>query len=147
LLCEDRKYRVLFRMWPGTQRMLLWGDPAMAAAYGRASTFCDGAGADIFEPLSFKGRKGSGRRGGRDGSAYTSLRPAGGDWEKYLYGYRLWGRLLYNPDAKPDTWRRFLHSEFGNAAREAEAALSHASRILPLITTAHDPSAANYVYW
>jgi len=43
LYCEDRKYAVLHRIWPGTQRLLLWGDPLMAAAYGRASNF---AGSD-----------------------------------------------------------------------------------------------------
>lgn len=147
LMQEDRKYRVLFRMWPGTQRMLLWGDPMMAAAYGRASGFCGGVGADLFEPLSFKGRKGSGRPGGRDGYADASLRPAGGDWEKYLYYYRLWGRLLYDPDSDPESWRRFLRSGFGAGAGELEAAHAHCSRILPLVTTAHDPSAANYAYW
>ena len=36
LLTEDRRYGVIHRIWPGTQRLLLWGDPAFAAAYGRA---------------------------------------------------------------------------------------------------------------
>ena len=90
------RYGVLHRMWPGTQRLLLWGDPALAAAYGRASSFCGSSGVELFEPLSFKGRKGSGLPGGRDAYADASLRPAR-DYEKYLYEYRLWGRLLYNP--------------------------------------------------
>ena len=30
-LREDRAYGVLYRIWPGTQRFLLWGDPATAA--------------------------------------------------------------------------------------------------------------------
>ncbi len=36
LMREDRKYGVLHRVWPGTQRLLLWGDPLTAAAYSRA---------------------------------------------------------------------------------------------------------------
>jgi hypothetical protein len=119
----------------------------MAAAYGRASSFCGSLGMEICEPLSFKGRKGSGLPGGRDAYADASLQPAGGDWEKYLYTYRLWGRLLYNPDTPPDTWQRSLRKEFGGAAEAAEAALSNASRILPLVTTAHLPSAANNGFW
>jgi hypothetical protein len=119
----------------------------MAAAYGRASSFCGSRGMEICEPLSFKGRKGSGLPGGRDAYADASLKPAGGDWEKYLYTYRLWGRLLYNPDTPPDTWQRSLRKEFGGAAEAAEAALSNASRILPLVTTAHLPSAANNGFW
>lgn len=147
LLKEDRRYGVLYRIWPGTQRLLLWGDPAMAAAYGRASTFCGSLGVELCEPLSFKGRKGSGLPGGRDAYADNSLKPAGGDWEKYRSSYRLWGRLLYNPDAEPETWRRFLRTDFGAGAGAAEAALASASRILPLVTTAHLPSAANNNFW
>lgn len=146
LLQEGRRYEVLFRMWPGTQRMLLWGDPVMAAAYGRASHFCGASGVEICEPLFFKGREGSGRPGGRCGYADESLTPKS-DWEKYAYTYRLWGRLLYDPQADADQWRRHLRTEFGSAARPAEDALAHASRVLPMLTTAHQPSASNRGYW
>jgi hypothetical protein len=147
LLTGDRRYGVLYRMWPGTQRLLLWGDPAFAASYSRASSFCGSLGMELCEPLSFKGRKGSGLPGGRDAYADASLRSADGDWEKYRYTYCLWGRLLYNPEAAPETWQRVLRREIGPGAEAAEAALSHASRILPLVTTAHCPSAANNNYW
>ena len=147
LLREDRRYSVVHRVWPGTQRLLLWGDPLFAAAYGRAASFCGSQGCEIFEPLSFKGRKGSGLPGGRDGYADASLKAAGGDFEKYLYTYRLWGRLLFNPEAEPQVWQRHLRREYGPAADAAEKALAHASRILPLFTTAHTPSAANNNYW
>jgi hypothetical protein len=147
LLTDDRRYGVLYRIWPGTQRLLLWGDPAAAAGYGRAGSFCGGLGVEVCEPLSFKGRKGSGRPGPRTGYADPALHPAAGDWAKYRYTYRLWGRLLYNPGAESDTWRRALRSEYGAGAEAAEAALAHASRILPLVTTAHLPSAANNNYW
>jgi hypothetical protein len=146
LLAEGRRYGVYYRIWPGTQRLLLWGDPAMAAGYGRTAGLCGSLGVEVCEPLSFKGRKGSGRPGGRTAYQDAALRPAA-DWEKYRYTYRLWGRLLYNPDADPDGWRRGLRRQFGAAAEAAEAALAHASRILPLVTTAHLPSAANNSYW
>ncbi|MER3403983.1 MAG: hypothetical protein C4289_01365, partial [Chloroflexota bacterium] len=90
---------------------------------------------------------GSGQLDGRDGYADPSLRPVGGDWRKYEYTYRLWGRLLYNPEADPECWRRYLRHEFGQAAGPAEEALAHASRILPLVTTAYHPSASNNRYW
>ena len=147
LLTEKRDYGVLYRIWPGTQRLLLWGDPAMAAGYGRYGNFCDCLGVELCEPLSFKGRMGSGLPGGRDGYVETSLCPTGGDWKKYLYTYRLFGRLLYNPDTHPETWRRFLRQEFGAAAEAVEGALANVSRILPLLTTAHHPSASNNAYW
>lgn len=147
LLTEDRRYGVLHRMWPGTQRLLAWGDPEMAAAYGRVSSFCGSAGLELMEPLSFKGRKGSGLPGGRDAYANSALQPAGGDFEKYLYYYRVWGRSLYNPDGDSDGKRRWLQHQFGSRAEALEEALAAAGRILPLVTTAHCPSAANNNYW
>ena len=55
-----------------------------------------------------------------------------------------WGKLLYNPDASPAAWRHALEAEHGADAGAAEIALSHASRILPLMTSAHLPSASNH---
>lgn len=146
LLKEKRPYTIVHRTWPGTQRVLLWGDPVMAAAYGRVSSFCGSAGVELYEPLSFKGRKGSGLPGGRCAYEDSSLNPKR-DWEKYLYSYRVWGRLLYNPDSDPDTWRRHWRKQVGAAAPAAESALAHASRILPLVTTAHGLSGSNNSYW
>ncbi len=144
-LREDRPYTVMYRVWPGTHRLLLTGDPQATAAHARAFRFCGGNGAELFEPLSFKGRRGSGIAGGRCAYADSSLRPSR-DWEKYLYTYRLWGRLLYSPDADPQQWRRYLSKEFTASASAIEGALANASRILPLVTTAHMPSAANDTY-
>jgi hypothetical protein len=146
LLKDDRKWNVTHRIWPGTQRLLLWGDPRSAAAYSRAFGFCGSDGAEICEPLSFKGRRGSGIAGDRCAYADTSLRTRW-DWEKYLYGTRVWGRLLYNPDCDPDVWRRYLRRTFGESAGATENALANASRILPIVTTAHGASAANNSYW
>jgi hypothetical protein len=146
LLREDRGWGVLHRIWPGTQRLLIWGDPLTAAAHSRAFGFCGSDGVEIMEPLSFKGRRGSGLAGGRCAYKEASLNPRW-DWQKYLYTYRVWGRLLYNPAADPDTWRRLLRHQLDDAAPAAEAALANASRILPIVTTAHAASAGNNSYW
>jgi hypothetical protein len=146
LMREDRKYGVFFRMWPGSMKLLLWGDPAMAAAWGRYASFCGSKGMEIQEPLSFKGKQGSGLPDGRNAYQDAALRPAA-DWKKYAYTYRLWGRLLYNPDTDPEVWRRMLRTHWQSAAPAAEQALSYSSRIIPLITSAHLPSAANANYW
>ncbi len=146
LLDEQRRYGILHRIWPGTQRVLLWGDPEFAAAYARNAGFCGTQGAELMEPLSFKGRKGSGRQGSRTGYADASL-VTRYDYEKYLYTYRLWGRLLYDPDAPAESWERLLRRQYGKAAASAEASLAASSRILPLVTTAHTPSAANNHWW
>jgi hypothetical protein len=141
-LREDRQYSVMYRIWPGSHRFLLWGDPVSNAAHARAFRFCGSNGVELQEPLSFKGRRGSGIAGDRCGYADASLTPKY-DWEKYLYTYRTWGRLLYNPDADPDTWRRQLRQQFQEGAPAVEASLGAATRIVPLVTSAHLPSAAN----
>ena len=146
-LTEGRKYGIIHRIWPGTQRVLLWGDPEMAAAYSRESSFSGSDGFELFEPLSFKGRKGSGIKGSRQGYADLSLDTGVRDYEKYVYSYALWGRLGYNPSAKPEVWQRVLQQQVGASAEAAGAALASSSRILPLVTTAHCPSAANNNYW
>jgi hypothetical protein len=82
LLAEGRRHGVYYRIWPGTQRLLLWGDPGMAAGYGRSAGLCGSLGLEVCEPLPFKGRKGSGLPGGRTAYRDAALQPAA-DGEKY----------------------------------------------------------------
>ena len=145
-LRDGVRYKLLFRLWPGTQRHLLSADPEMAAAYARTSHLCGAVGLDLMEPLTFKGREGSGQPGGRCAYADPTLTPKD-DWEKFEYYYRVWGRHLYNPGAEPETWRRSLRSQFGPAAIPVETAVANASRILPLLTSAHLDSASNHSFW
>ncbi len=146
LFKEDRRYGVLHRIWPGTQRLLLWGDPETSAAHSRAFSFCGSAGVELMEPMSFKGRRGSGIAGDRCGYLDPTLKPRW-DWEKYLYSLRVFGRLAYNPETDSDVWRRYLNNKFGAGAEAVELALANASRILPIVLTVHGVSAANNLYW
>jgi hypothetical protein len=145
-LKNDRKYDIVYRIWPGTQRLLLWGDPVSGAAQSKIFSFCESAGVELMEPLSFKGRRGSGIPGDRCGYEDTSLKPKW-DWEKYLYSLRVFGRTLYNPDTDQDVWNRYLRKQFGAGATNVEKALASATRILPTVLTAHGASAGNNVYW
>ena len=143
---QGSHYKLIYRLWPGTQRHLLSADPEMAAAFGRTSHLCGAAGVELCEPLTFKGREGSGLPGGRCAYADASLNPKQ-DWQKFEYYYRVWGRRLYNPDADPEAWRRYLRSNFSTAADSVETAVAKASRVLPLVTSAHLASASNHAYW
>lgn len=147
LFQQGRRFDVLFRLWPGTQRFLLWGDPATAAAYGRSASFCGAVGLEICEPLTFKGREGSGLPGGRYGYPDETPDQQRNDFRKFDYTYRVWGRCLYNPDTPAEVWQRSLAQSFGRAAQPVYDALANASRVLPLMTTAHLPSASNHSYW
>lgn len=146
-LSEEREYGIYYRIWPGKQKILLWGDPALASGYGRYAGFCGSQGMEISEPLCFKGRQGSGVSPERRIYADDSLIPEGGNWQKYLYTYRIWGRHLYNPDTDPESYRRYLRNIFGPAAPHVEKAMGNASRILPLITSAHLPAGSAMTYW
>jgi hypothetical protein len=134
LMRDDRRYTIRHRVFSGTQRLLAWGDPAWAASYARAFRFCGSTGADLMEPLTCMGRRGSTAVTTRCAYADASLEPRY-DWQKFDVWYRVWGRALYNPDSVPP------------AATSDEKSLAPASRILPLITTAHLPSAACDAFW
>jgi hypothetical protein len=138
---------LLYRVWPGTQRHLLWADPALAAGYGRAAHFCGAAGMELCEPLTFKGREGSGHAGGRNAYVDATLAASYPDIDKFATTYRVWGRALYNPESASDVHQRWFHHEFGPSGPELQSALAHSSRILPLITTAWLPSASNHSFW
>lgn len=145
-LDEDREIDFMFRMWPGTQKMLLWGDPAFAAGFGRYATLGGSRGLDFCEPLFFKGRKGTGAPGRRDPYVRDDLRLGVHDWKKYRYTYTLWGQLLYDPEADPSVWRRVLDADYGERATAVEQGLGALSRVLPLVTVAHGISGANNHY-
>ncbi|MEO8367947.1 MAG: hypothetical protein ABI806_01940 [Candidatus Solibacter sp.] len=144
LMRDDRKYTIRHRVFSGTQRILLSGDPESTAAYSRMFQFCGSNGADLMEPLTCRGRRGTGRPGTRTGYVDASLEPHW-DWEKYTYWYRVWGRMLYSPETKADVFQR----QFGETAKAKawSSALAQASRILPIVTTAYLPSAACDAYW
>ena len=130
LLRDDRKYTVRHRVFPGTQHILA---STLAPAHGTQFGFCGSTGADVMEPLTYRGRRGSATKTPRDG--YVARSMAGGwDWQKYDRWYESVGRALYNPQTVPAG---------GGALDEA---LRHAGRILPLVTTAYAPSAACDAY-
>jgi hypothetical protein len=135
LMREDRKYTVRPRVFAGTQKILASGDPKWAGAYARAFAFCGSTGADLMEPLSCRGRRGSSSASPRDGYANRKLGPEY-DWEKYAEWYRDFGRAMVDPD-----------DVSGDAASPRDEALAAASRILPLVTTVHSASAACDLYW
>ncbi len=147
LFLEGRPYDVLHRLWPGSQRHLMWGDPALIAGFSRAASFCGSLGLDVMEPLTFKGREGTGRHDGRSAYADKSLALGTGEWAKFAYYYRVWGRLLYNPDTNAEVWRRYLLATFGPAAAAMEAAMASASQVQPIFFSTHCPSASNRGYW
>ena len=146
LLTNKRKYGILFRIWPGTQRILIWGDSDLARGYGQHSTFCNSLGVELCEPLSFKGRMGTGIKNGRFNYSDKKLRTKY-DWQKYIYTYKIWGRCVYNYETNDDNYTRYFKKNFGKASDHLVQSLSFASKILPFFTLVHGVSASNNSYW
>jgi hypothetical protein len=144
---EGNGIELLYRVWPGTQRHLLWGDAGLASGYGHAANFCGASGMELLDLLTFKGREGSGHPGGRDAYANQQLGSSKLDTDKFDVTYFLWGRHLYNPQTAPDAYQRFLKRTYGDAGEDLGIALANSSRILPLVTTAWLPSASNHALW
>jgi hypothetical protein len=134
--------------------VLLWGDPTLAAGYGRHADFAGALGIEWFEPLSFLGKKDSAAVGSPGGTRTSralyrdpALQRVADDWRKFRYTYRLLGRTAYDPDTPIADLLRPLQAEYREAAPAVARALGAASRVLPLITVAHAPSTACNVYW
>jgi hypothetical protein len=129
----------------GSQRILASGGADAAAAYGKAFQFCGMTGFDLMEPLTYRGRRGSAVPGTRRSGYLPEQMEPQYDWQKYDSWYRSFGRMTYNPDADTEIVKRVFGK---NAKAQAiETALAAASRILPLVTSAHSESAACDLYW
>lgn len=144
---QPRAFDYLFQLWNlGTNRVLLWADPDWVRRFAGASTLGGSVGFEVCAPLSHKG---FGQRGG----AWRIFKDRSLDWyrweqERYWPWYALFGRLGYSGDAAPDSWRREWAARVGvDAAPLVEQSLAAASRVLPLLTARHSPSASVFGYW
>ena len=130
LLRDDRKYTVRHRIFPGTQHILAC---TILPAHGAQFAFCGSTGADVMEPLTYRGRRGTATATPRDGYAVRTM-AVDWDWRKYARWYQSVGAALYNPATVPAG-----KGPIGDA-------LAQAGRVLPLVTTAYAPSAACDAY-
>ena len=78
LLRDDRRYTVRHRVFSGTQRLLLSGDAGLGRGLSRAYQFCGSTGADLMEPLTCRGRRGTGGAGQSSGICRRYARAAVG---------------------------------------------------------------------
>ena len=67
LLAEGRKYGVLHRVWPGTQRMLVWGDPAAGRGLCARGEFLRERGGGVFRAAFVQGAERFGAAGRKVG--------------------------------------------------------------------------------
>ena len=145
LLRKPRPYPLVHRLWSaGSQRALLWGDPAWVQRF--AATCSPAAdGFEIMAPLTNKGVRAE--RPPWHITADSAYSSHADEHRRYWMFYLLFGRLGYAPDTSPEVWRRELRHRFGRAADPVEQLYRTGSQILPLLTTALQWSASLWRFW
>ncbi|MFB3778425.1 MAG: hypothetical protein ACE141_12480 [Bryobacteraceae bacterium] len=140
LLEYPQTYRMNWTLWNGgTQRILLWADPEYARRMTTSARLYDGQGLAVTEMLATKmlGEP-------HDAKPRDCLNPRyryyDYEFERYWAFYRVWGRLMYNPQAASDVWEQEYLRRFGaGAAPHVMKAVQLASRVLPRVVAASVP--------
>ena len=148
MLRKPRFYDVIFRLWNyGSTNLFLWGDADYARRFSLSCGLSGSAGFQINTPLSLKYGHELSHKEPWDTFAKKELRSGTWEDERFWMWYTAFGRLGYNPNTDPSVWRDEFAARFGRAGSAVEEALAVASKIVPLITTAHMPVHPSLRYW
>jgi hypothetical protein len=148
MLRKPRFYDVIYRLWNyGSTNLFLWGDADYARRFSLSCGLCGSAGFQINTPLSLKYGHELSHKVAWSTFAKKELRYGTWEDERFWMWYTAFGRLGYNPDTDPAVWRDEFTAHFGVAGAALEGALAAASRIVPLVTTAHMPVHPSLRYW
>lgn len=147
LLHQDRPYKVLYRLWFGSQKILLWGNLGYVDRFAESCELGAGLGFEVCAPLSEKGFH------NWPGGSWHVI--ANRDLEHYQWEFqRYWGFYLafglggYCRDVTQPVFEAEFVRRFGQrAAPEIRRAYEAASGVLPLVTAFHSPSSNDLVYW
>lgn len=141
MLNYEEKYNVFYRIWGGTTRVLLWGDPDYVKRFAASTHIHHGAGFGINEPLTTKMHAQP-----HDAKPFELLHPKyryyDYEFERYWHFYEVFGRIGYNPTITSEVWTEKFTQHFGNKTGPLmEKALHTASRVLPRIVASCFPLA------
>ena len=149
LLKKPHWYDMIYRLWNyGSTNLFLWGDPDYCRRFSDSCNLGGGIGFQINSPLSLKG--------GHElipGDAWPiHINPDLVDYkwedERYWAYYLSFGRFGYNKNTSEEVWKREFDLRFGKEASSyTEEAYKWASKVMPLITTAHFPVHPSLHYW
>lgn len=139
MLNYEEHYKVFYRIWGGTTRVLLWGDPEYAKRFAVSTHIHDGAGFGVNEPLTTKMHAQP-----HDAKPFDLLKPKYRyyeyEFERYWHFYQSFGRMGYNPATPADIWDEAFSQHFGTTTGPViEKALHIASWVLPRIVASCFP--------
>ena len=146
LLPRGRPYGMVYQLWTvGTQKVLLWGDMEHARRFTRSCVEGDGAGFEVFAPLTNKGY------GNLPGGRWHALTPGHEytDWEfeRYWAFFMAFGLGGYSGAERQPVYASAFRDRFGSEADAVRRAYDAAGGILPLVTAFHSCSASTFGYW
>ena len=149
LLKKPHWYDVIYRLWNyGSTNLFLWGDPDYCRRFSDSCSLGGGIGFEINTMLALKG--------GHEfipGDAWPiHINPEVIDYnwedERYWAYYLSFGRWGYNKNTNEEVWKREFDLRFGKEMSGCvEEAYRWASKVMPLITTAHFPVHPSLHYW
>lgn len=139
MLNYEEHYKVFYRIWGGTTRVLLWGDPEYAKRFAASTHIHDGAGFGVNEPLTTKMHAQP-----HDAKPFNLLksdyRYYDYEFERYWHFYQVFGRIGYNPSIPSEVWDEEFIKRFGSrTAPIVKNALHKASWVLPRIVASCFP--------
>ncbi|MEJ7827469.1 MAG: hypothetical protein WKF91_04720 [Segetibacter sp.] len=139
MLNYEEHYKVYYRIWGGTTRVLLWGDPEYAKRFAASTHIHDGAGFGVNEPLTTKMHAQP-----HDAQVFSLLNPKyryyDYEFERYWHFYQVFGRTGYNPDTPSEVWDEEFNRHFGvKTAPIVQQAIHKASWVLPRIVASCFP--------
>ena len=143
---EGRGYDILYRLWPGTQRHLLSADPAWAAAMGRTANFCGAAGLGNLRAADLQGPRRL-RPSGRAQCLCRTRTSAQGLAQIRGELPAVGTAALQSRTPRPTAGAAASSASSATRRERRNGRLAAASRILPLLTSAHLPSASNHSLW
>ena len=146
LMRKPRTLPLIHRLWSaGSQRVLLWGDHEWVRRFVDSCS-SSGDGFEVMAPLTNKGVRDHQPPWltYSDRSAYLSHVD---ERERFWFFNLLFGRLGYDPNPKPDLWRREMRHRYGESAGAVEQLYAVGSQILPLLTTVLQMSASLWTFW
>jgi hypothetical protein len=148
MLRKPRYYDIIYRLWNyGSTNLFLWGDADYARRFSLSCGLSGSAGFQINTPLSLKYGHELSHVSRWDTFIQPELRCGTWEDERFWMWYTVFGRLGYNPDTDPAVWRDQFTARFGKAGPFLEKALAAASKIVPMVTTAHMPVHPSLRYW
>jgi len=140
LLEYPKTYDMNWTLWNGgSQRVLEWSDPEYARRMALSARLYDGPGLAVTEMEATKMLGDGPDKAPRD-FLNAQYKYFDYEFERYWAFYRVFGRMMYDPQTAPDVWEHEYAQRFGTqAGPHVMKAQQLSSQVMPRIVSASLP--------